>query len=56
MQNSPPPGLYIVSTPIGNLSDLSDRAKAMLEAADLLTSVPATGTHGAPRDDPPSPR
>ncbi|WP_022924737.1 helical backbone metal receptor [Serinicoccus marinus] len=29
---------------------------AMLEAADLLTSVPATGTHGAPRDDPPSPR
>ena len=36
MQNAPPPGLYIVSTPIGNLSDLSDRAKAMLEAADLV--------------------
>ncbi|WP_343346534.1 16S rRNA (cytidine(1402)-2'-O)-methyltransferase [Sphingomicrobium sp. XHP0239] len=36
MQNAPPPGLYIVSTPIGNLSDLSDRARTMLEAADLV--------------------
>ena len=36
MQTPPPPGLYIVSTPIGNLSDLSDRAKAMLAAADLV--------------------
>ena len=36
MQNCPEPGLYIVSTPIGNLSDLSGRAKEMLEAADLV--------------------
>ena len=31
-----PPGLYIVATPIGNLSDLSPRAAATLAAADLL--------------------
>ena len=30
------PGLYIVATPIGNLSDLSPRAAATLAAADLL--------------------
>ena len=30
------PGLYIVATPIGNLSDLSPRAAAVLAAADLL--------------------
>ncbi|MCJ7422003.1 16S rRNA (cytidine(1402)-2'-O)-methyltransferase [Sphingomicrobium astaxanthinifaciens] len=30
------PGLYIVATPIGNLSDLSARAGATIAAADLL--------------------
>jgi 16S rRNA (cytidine1402-2'-O)-methyltransferase len=31
-----PPGLYIVATPIGNLSDLSPRAAAVLAAADVV--------------------
>ena len=31
-----PPGLYIVATPIGNLSDLSPRAAATLTAADVI--------------------
>jgi 16S rRNA (cytidine1402-2'-O)-methyltransferase len=31
-----PPGLYIVATPIGNLSDLSDRARDTLRRADLV--------------------
>ncbi len=30
------PGLYIVATPIGNLSDLSPRAAAVLAAADVI--------------------
>ena len=31
-----PPGLYIVATPIGNLGDVSARAKAVLAAADVI--------------------
>jgi 16S rRNA (cytidine1402-2'-O)-methyltransferase len=34
--SAPPDGLVLVSTPIGNLGDLTPRARATLRAADLL--------------------
>jgi 16S rRNA (cytidine1402-2'-O)-methyltransferase len=36
MDQSLPPGLYIVATPIGNLSDLSPRAAETLRGAELI--------------------
>jgi 16S rRNA (cytidine1402-2'-O)-methyltransferase len=36
MPSSPSPGLYIVATPIGNLGDVSARAREILAAADVV--------------------
>ena len=36
MSETLPPGLYIVATPIGNLSDLSPHAAAILSGADVI--------------------
>ncbi len=36
MQTEYSPGIYIVATPIGNLADVSARAAAILEAADIV--------------------
>jgi 16S rRNA (cytidine1402-2'-O)-methyltransferase len=36
MEKKPPPGLYIVATPIGNLGDLSPRAAETLRNADRI--------------------
>jgi 16S rRNA (cytidine1402-2'-O)-methyltransferase len=36
MSSPLPPGLYIVAGPIGNLSDLTDRARTVIQQADVI--------------------
>jgi len=51
-----PPGLYIVGTPIGNLADLSPRARAVLAGVSLVAAEDTRTTANLFRDAPRRPR